>query len=186
MTDYNALPEGLPIPEDDGAANHLAGMSVPNIALRSTGGNDVNLSEFEGRTVIYCYPLTGRPGAELPQGWETIPGARGCTTEACDFRDTLGDLHAEGVNNIFGLSSQSREYQAEVVDRLRLPFSMLSDERLQLADALHLPTFAAPGHERLYSRLTLVLQDSRITHVFYPIFPPNTHAQQVLEWLKNH
>lgn len=184
MTDHNTLPEGLPIPDDDGAADHLPGLTLPALTLPTSDGGMVDLGDLgPGRTVIYLYPLTGRPGSDLPTGWDSIPGARGCTTEACDFRDHHDDLRNEGVNAVYGLSSQDVGYQAEVVDRLRLPFMMLSDERFQLADALNLSTFQAPGQDRLYSRLTLIIRDGRIEHIFYPIFPPNTHAQQVLAWL---
>ena len=187
VTEYNTLPEGLPVPADDGAADHLPGLRLPTMTLTASDGSHVDLGALQpGRTVIYLYPLTGRPGADLPEGWDSIPGARGCTTEACDFRDHHGELRDAGVKAVYGLSSQESEYQAEVVDRLRLPFTMLSDERFQLAEALKLPTFRAPGQDRLYSRLTLIVRDGRIEHVFYPIFPPNAHAQQVLAWLAHN
>lgn len=184
MTDYTALPDNLPVPVDDDGAAHLPGTGLPALSLPTSGGNTVDLANpGDGRTIIYLYPLTGRPGTDLPDGWDAIPGARGCSTEACSFRDHFDDLQDAGAARVYGLSSQSPEYQAEVVGRLHLPFEMLSDEGLQLADALELPTFAADGHTRLYSRLTLVIRDGQIEHVFYPIFPPNTHAQQVLDWL---
>jgi peroxiredoxin len=185
MTDYTTLPENLPVPLDDGAADHLPSLAIPKLTLPAADGSTVALDKLGvGRTVIYLYPLTGRPGIDLPDGWDSIPGARGCSTEACDFRDHFDELRAAGVDAVYGLSSQDTEYQSEVVDRLRLPFTMLSDQRFDLADALNLPTFEATGHDRLYSRLTLVIRDGRIEHVFYPIFPPNTHARQVLAWLK--
>lgn len=184
--DFSSLPAELPVPVDDGAADHLPGLPVPHLTLPAADGKGVVLNELgAGRTVIYLYPLTGRPGTELPEGWDSIPGARGCTTEACDFRDHYRDLHDAGVSAVYGLSSQPTTYQAEVIDRLRLPFTMLSDERFLLADALNLPTFQAPGQDRLYSRLTLIIRDGRIEHAFYPVFPPNTHAQEVLTWLGN-
>jgi peroxiredoxin/DNA-binding transcriptional MerR regulator len=187
MTDYTTLPAGLPVPEDDGGAHHLPGAAVPPLAFTSTDGSKVNLAELgAGRAIIYLYPLTGRPGVDLPDGWDSIPGARGCSTEACDFRDHFQELTDAGVTAVFGFSSQDTAYQAEVVERLRLPFEMLSDEDFALGDALRLPTFAAEGHERLYSRLTLVIRNGRIEHAFYPIFPPNTHAQQVLAWLREN
>lgn len=187
MSDLSALPEGLPIPADDGAADHLPGVSMPALTLQATNRERVNLGELgAGRTIIYVYPLTGRPGTELPDGWESIPGARGCTSEACDFRDHFQDLRDAGANAVYGLSSQGSEYQAEVTSRLRLPFAMLSDHGFRLADALRLPTFNAPGEGRLYSRLTLVVNDAKVEHVFYPIFPPNTHAQQVLDWIRGN
>lgn len=187
MTDYTALPEGLPVPADDGAADHLPGTSMPALTLPTSDGRSIELSGLgPGRTVIYLYPLTGRPGVDLPEGWDAIPGARGCSTEACNFRDHFQQLREAGAERVLGLSSQGAEYQAEVVERLRLPFAMISDESLALADALGLPTFSAPGHERLYARLTLVVRDGVIEHVFYPIFPPNEHAGQVLDWLEQH
>ncbi|MFC7647821.1 peroxiredoxin [Streptosporangium lutulentum] len=135
--------------------------------------------------MIYVYPLTGRPDADLPRGWNAIPGARGCTAEACDFRDHHRELTAAGAARVFGLSSQDGEYQREVVERLHLPFSMLADPRLRLASELDLPTFEADGMT-LYKRLTLIIRDGVIEHVFYPIFPPNEHAQQVLTWLREN
>jgi peroxiredoxin len=186
-TDYTSLPANLPAPTDDGAAAHLPGMAMPALSLTGSDGITVNLADLgPGRTIIYLYPLTGRPGVDLPQGWDAIPGARGCSTEACDFRDHFADLRRAGASQVYGLSSQDPDYQAEVVERLHLPFEMLSDPQLALADALNLPTFSAPGHDRLYSRLTLVVRNGHIEHVFYPIFPPNTHAQQVLAWLGAH
>jgi peroxiredoxin len=186
-TDYTSLPANLPAPTDDGAAAHLPGLAMPALSLTASDGNTVNLADLgPGRTIIYLYPLTGRPGVDLPQGWDAIPGARGCSTEACDFRDHFADLRRAGASQVYGLSSQDADYQAEVVERLHLPFEMLSDPQLALADALNLPTFSAPGHDRLYSRLTLVVRNGHIEHVFYPIFPPNTHAQQVLAWLDAH
>jgi peroxiredoxin len=184
MTDYTTLPDNLPVPVNDGAADHLPGTSMPALTLPTSDGDSVDLAALgTGRTVIYLYPLTGQPGTDLPEGWDAIPGARGCSTEACDFRDHFDDLLAEGVTAVWGLSSQDTAYQAELVSRLRLPFAMISDQTFQLADALDLPTFHAAGQERLYTRLTLVIRNSRIEHAFYPIFPPNTHAQQVLQWM---
>lgn len=186
VIDYSkVLPDNLPAPVDDGAADHLVGLALPSLAFSATNGRTVDLSELgTGRTVVYLYPLTGVPGTDLPEGWDAIPGARGCSTEACDFRDHYTLLRDAGVENVFGMSSQDTTYQSEVVDRLSLPFPMLSDPTFDLAEALTLPTFAAPGHNRLYTRLTLIVMDGVIEHVFYPIFPPNTHAQQVLDWLQ--
>jgi peroxiredoxin len=188
VPDFTALPEGLPVPQDDGAADHLPGTPMPSLVLRASDGRSVDLaglaSAGNGRTILYLYPLTGRPGVDLPAGWDEIPGARGCSTEACDFRDHYADLRAAGAEGVWGLSSQDPDYQAEVVERLRLPFAMLSDPGFALADALGLPTFSAPGHDRLYTRLTLVVLNGAVEHAFYPIFPPNTHARQVLDWLR--
>ena len=187
VADYTSLPEGLPVPVDDGAADHLPGLPVPALRLPTSDGRWVDLAALgAGRTVVYLYPLTGRPGQDLPEGWDSIPGARGCSTEACDFRDHFAELRAAGAARVFGLSSQDPDYQSEVVERLGLPFVMLSDPEFAVADAMDLPTFAAPGHPRLYSRLTLVIREARIEHVFYPVFPPNTHAGEVLAWLNEH
>ncbi len=184
MTDYLSLPSDLPVPEDDGAADHLSGMSMPSITLPSTAGEQVALDRLgPGRTVIYVYPMSGQPGVELPEGWNEIPGARGCTTEACDFRDHHAELRDAGADAVFGLSTQDTDYQAELVQRLRLPFSILSDAGLELADALRLPTFSVDGRD-LYKRITLIVTDGRIEHAFYPIFPPNEHAGEVLSWLR--
>jgi peroxiredoxin len=181
MTDPNRLPADLPVPEDDGAADHLPGLAMPRIELPSTAGDAVTLP-LAGRSVLYIYPLTGRPGHDLPDGWDAIPGARGCTPEACGFRDHHDELTAAGATHVFGLSSQDTAYQREAADRLGLPFAMLSDTGFRLADALDLPTFEAGG-VRLYKRLTLITRDETIEHVFYPIFPPDGHARQVLAWL---
>jgi peroxiredoxin/DNA-binding transcriptional MerR regulator len=181
--DYLDLPADLPVPEDDGAANHLLGMPMPALALDSTAGESIRLDTLgEGRTILYLYPLTGRPGIDLPVGWNSIPGARGCTPEACDFRDHHQMLLDAGAGRVFGLSSQATDYQREVVDRLRLPFAMLSDPKLRLAQALRLPTFEVE-RARLYKRLTMIVRSGVIEHVFYPIFPPNEHAHHVLTWL---
>jgi len=187
MADFTVLPEGLPVPQDDGAADHLPGMPLPDLTLPTSADGTVDLRALPaGRTIVYLYPLTGRPGIDLPEGWDAIPGARGCSTEACDFRDHFSELRDAGAAAVYGMSSQPPAYQAEVAGRLRLPFPMISDEVMQLADALRLPTFRAEGHDRLYSRLTLVVRDGRVEHVFYPIFPPNAHARQVLAWLREH
>jgi peroxiredoxin/DNA-binding transcriptional MerR regulator len=186
MDDLSRLPADLPIPQDDHAADHLPGTTMPRIELSTTAGDTIQLQTMgEGRSVLYIYPLTGRPGTDLPDGWDAIPGARGCTPEACDFRDHCQDLTTAGAARVFGLSSQDTAYQQELVDRLRLPFSMLSDTDFRLADTLNLPTFEAAG-ARLYKRITLIVRDQKIEHVFYPIFPPNEHARQVLDWLRDN
>ncbi|NMO51925.1 peroxiredoxin [Actinoplanes sp. TBRC 11911] len=159
-------------------------MAMPRVTLAGTGGEAVALDDLGSRrTVIYLYPMTGRPGVATPDGWDEIPGARGCTTEACDFRDHHRDLLSAGASGVFGLSSQDTDYQREAVERLHLPFPMLADPDLLLARALNLPTFEAGGM-RLYKRLTLIVRDGGIEHVFYPVFPPNEHAGQVLAWLR--
>ena len=185
MNDYLSLPADLPVPEDDGAAAHLPGTPVPPLELRSTGDTTVRLDRLgAGRTVLYLYPLTGRPGTDLPEGWNAIPGARGCTPETCGFRDHYQELLDAGAVRVFGLSSQDTDYQREVVERLHLPFDMLSDPTRSLSHALGLPTFEVSGLT-LYKRLTLIIRDGVIEHVFYPVFPPNEHADQVLTWLRD-
>jgi len=175
----------LPAPEDDGAARHLLGMSVPSIALPATDGSSIDLSAIPGRAVLYAYPRTGRPGEPNPDGWEAIPGARGCTPQSCAFRDHFAELQSLGVGCLFGLSTQDTAYQREAAQRLHLPFPLLSDERLALTDALRLPTFTTHGMT-LHKRLTLILRDGRIEHVFYPVFPPDRNAADVAAWLRAH
>jgi peroxiredoxin len=185
QTSLNQLPPNLPRPIDDGGARHLKGMALPDLSLPSTAHRMVNLSTIGApRTVIYCYPMTGRPDRQLPAGWDDIPGARGCTPETCGFRDHHRDparLHAE----VFGLSTQDTPYQQEMVRRLQVPFEVLSDEHLRFAKALRLPTFTVEGMT-LLKRLTIVARGGRVEHVFYPVFPPDTHAQAVIDWLKAH
>lgn len=183
-SNFTELPENLPVPLDDGAADHLKGKNLPKITLPSTDGGTVELASLTGRFVIYIYPMTGRPGVPLPDGWDAIPGARGCTPQSCSFRDHHLELNARGVD-VFGLSTQDTEYQREVRDRLHLPFQLLDDSSLQLKNALHLPTFHVHGME-LYKRLTLIIEAGKIEKVFYPVFPPDKNAEEVLTWLKQH
>ena len=179
------LPPNLPRPQDDGAADHLKGMAMPRVALRSTAGRMVELSDLRAlRTAIYCYPRTGVPGKPVPEGWDAIPGARGCTPQTCGFRDHHQELSLLKVD-VFGFSMQTTEYQREMAGRLHLPFEILSDAEFQFCDALHLPTFEVEGM-RLVKRLTLIVRAGRIEHVFYPVFPPNESANQVLSWLRDH
>lgn len=186
VDDSMRLPAGLPAPEDDGATGHLPGMKAPPVELPSSAGGVVRVDVLgTGRTVLYVYPLTRRPGTDMPDGWDSIPGARGCTPEACGFRDHYQALSEAGAVDVLGLSSQDTAYQREVVERLRLPFPMLSDTALRLARTLRLPTFEAGG-QTLYKRLTLIVRASVIEHVFYPVFPPNEHAEQVLNWLREN
>lgn len=184
--DPTILPPGLPVPEDDGAAAHLPGTTVPPIELPSTDGNPVRVDgppEGSERLVVYAYPRTGKPGEPLlTPDWDRIPGARGCTPESCGFRDHAAELALAGAS-VVGLSTQAGEDQRETVERLGLPFPLVSDADLALTRALALPTFAA-AEQTLLKRLTLVVRAGVVEHVFYPIFPPDTHAAEVLEWLR--
>jgi peroxiredoxin (alkyl hydroperoxide reductase subunit C) len=174
----------IPAPEDDGAAAHLVGMTIPPVSLRATNDTAVVLSELKGRTVVFGYPRTGEPGKiALVDDWDMIPGARGCTPQACAFRDLYAELKAAGAAQVFGLSTQSNDYQTEMASRLHLPFPVLSDEKLEMVEALNLPVMEAAGLT-LIKRLALVIDDARITHVFYPVFPPDRNAGDVLEWLQ--
>jgi peroxiredoxin len=180
--DYRVQPMGLPIPVDDGAADHLAGRVIPGALLGSTHGGRLDLREAtRALAVIYIYPGTGVPGTPLPQGWDEIPGARGCTPQSCAFRDHVLELAAYGAS-VFGLSSQSLEEQCEFAEREHIPYPLLSDPDLRLAEALGLPTFEADGR-RFYRRVTFLAREARIAKVFYPIFPPHQNASQVLRWL---
>jgi len=179
------LPANLPPPIDDGACRHLAGMRLPAITLQSTAGRSVNLAELRpGRTVIFCYPMTGVPGKTLPVGWNAIPGARGCTPQACGFRDHFHELAEEGAF-VFGLSTQTTEYQREMAERLHLLFEILSDAELRFCRALRLPMFEVDAMH-LVKRLTLIARGGLIEAVLYPVFPPDTSARDVLLWLKGH
>jgi len=176
----------IPAPTDDGGASHLAGMKIPSVSLRATTDEAIDLSELNGRTVVFAYPRTGEPGkVSLVDDWDMIPGARGCTPQTCSFRDLFAELRAAGAAHVFGLSTQSPEYQAEMAARLHLPFPVLSDEKLKLTGSLRLPTMDVVGLT-LIKRLALVIDDGRITHVFYPVFPPDRNASDVLAWLKGN
>jgi peroxiredoxin len=173
----------LPAPVDDGTAKHLPGAVIPDIPLRATDGSEVSLARLGGRTVVYAYPLTGRPGTALPDGWDDIPGARGCTPQSRAFRDHYQELMAAGGAHVFGLSSQETAYQSEAAERLHLPFQLLSDAAPRLTTALKLPAMLADG-ATLLKRMALIIDDGVITHVFYPVFPPDRNAVEVLEWLR--
>ncbi len=183
MHNPNVLPPGIPAPQDDGGARHLAGMKMPDLALLATDGAEVNLSKLRGRTVVYVYPRTGVPGVDLPPGWNEIPGARGCTPQSCSFRDHFGELQRLGVTQLYGISTQDTAYQQEAATRLHLPFTILSDEKLGLTKALKLPTFITSGMT-LLKRMALVIDDGVITKVFYPVFPPDKNAEEVIAWLQ--
>ena len=176
------LPKNLPVPKDDGACRHLEGARLPSVSLRSTTGGTVDLSKISGTVVVYCYPRTGRPGEEPPDGWDAIPGARGCTPQTCAFRDHDKEIRACGAE-VFGLSTQSTEYQKELVSRLHVPFTVLSDESLEFATALRLPTFTVASMIMIM-RLTLIATGGVIKKVFYPVFPPHKNAGDVIAWLQ--
>jgi peroxiredoxin len=174
----------IPAPVDDGAAAHLLGKALPPIGLVATNDTSVTLSALPGRSVVFAYPRTGEPGKiALVDDWDMIPGARGCTPQTCAFRDLFAELKAAGAGQVFGLSTQSNAYQIEMASRLHLPFPVLSDEQLELTHALDLPTMQAAGLT-LIKRMALIIDDGRISHVFYPVFPPDRNAADVLAWLK--
>ena len=176
----------IPAPSDDGGTAHLRGLTVPPVSLLATDDATVTLSELSGRTVVFAYPRTGEPGKiALVDDWDMIPGARGCTPQTCAFRDLYAELKAAGAKQVFGLSTQSNAYQAEMASRLHLPFPVLSDEKLQLTKALNLPTMEVAGLT-LIKRMAMIIDDGKITHVFYPVFPPDRNAGDVLDWLKQH
>jgi peroxiredoxin len=177
------LPSDLPVPQDDGAARHLAGRKLPDLALPATDGTTVNLSKLAGRTVVYVYPRTGEPGKAPPDGWDAIPGARGCTPQSCSFRDHFAELKALGVAQLYGLSTQDTGYQHEAAERLHLPFAILSDAGLKLTRALDLPTFEAAGMT-LLKRMAWVVENGTIVKVFYPVFPPDKNAEEVMAYLR--
>jgi peroxiredoxin len=184
MHDPTVLPSDIPAPQDDGGARHLTGMKLPDIALAATSGPAVNLLKLKGRTVLYIYPRTGVPGVDLPQGWNEIPGARGCTPQSCGFRDHFADLKALGVKHLYGLSAQTTDYQREAAERLHLPFAILSDADLKFGRAVKLPTFTTSGMT-LFKRMALVIDDATISKVFYPVFPPDKNAEEVVAWLRD-
>lgn len=180
--DLYSLPKDLPVPVDDGACDQLPGLALPPIALPSTGGRLVRLDEqVDGVTVVYCYPRTGLPDADPAPGWDAIPGMRGCTPQACSYRDHHAELRALGAR-VYGLSTQTTDYQREMAERLHLPFEVLSDADLAFARALRLPTIELAG-QTLVKRLTLLIEGGRIAACFYPVFPPDADAGRVVEWL---
>jgi peroxiredoxin len=184
LPDPYVLPPDLPEPVDDGAADHLEGAALPSLSLPATSGAQIDLAAVaEGTLVIYCYPRTGRPGEPLPPGWDRIPGARGCTPQSCAFRDHFAELEALGAT-VLGLSAQSLADQIEFAHRVELPYGVLSDPGLTLAEALQLPTFEISGR-RLYRRLTLIARSGEIVKVFYPVFPPDRNAADVVAWLSS-
>jgi len=183
MHNPNVLPPNIPVPQDDGAAKHLPASKLPDLTLPASDGNQVNLSKLKGRTVVYIYPRTGVPGVDTPPGWDQIPGARGCTPQSCSFRDHFGELKRLGVGQVYGLSTQDTAYQTEAATRLHLPFAILSDNELALAKAINLPTFSTSGMT-LLKRMALVIDDGTISKAFYPVFPPDKNAEEVIAWLQ--
>jgi peroxiredoxin len=182
MTNINQLPPDLPIPQDDGATAHLIGMRLPNISLMATNGQNIDIGSVTGWLVVYCYPRTGRPDAALPEGWDQIPGARGCTPQSCSFRDHYQELQALGAK-VIGLSVQATDYQQEMVNRLHLPFPVVSDVNYQFQKALNMPTFVTAGMT-LLKRVTLIVKDGVIKAVHYPIFPSDSDPAWVIDYLK--
>jgi peroxiredoxin len=189
-SDMYTLPNDLPVPTDDGACDHLAGMALPSIPLSSTDGRQIDLAGLPGRTVVYVYPRTGRPDQPGSAAWDAIPGARGCTPQSCGFRDHHAELRSLGASAIFGLSTQTRDYQREAVERLHLPFPLLSDSSLVFTRTVRLPTFEFEPYGNESSthlkRMALVIRDGRIEKVFYPVFPPDRNAEDVMEWLRTN
>ena len=184
MTNVYEIPKGLPIPQDDGSTDHLKGLRLPNVSLKATNGTTVNFGDISGRLVIYCYPMTGQPNVALPDGWDQIPGARGCTPQSCSFRDHYQELQALGAE-VVGLSVQSTEYQKEMVERLHLPFPVVSDSDYQFQKALNMPTFIAAGMT-LLKRVTLIANHGVIEAAHYPIFPSDSDPGWVIDHLKRH
>jgi peroxiredoxin len=178
------LPSSLPVPKDDGACAHLLNSKIPSIELRSTSGQKVNLGAMSGRTILFTYPRTGAPNETIPAEWDAIPGARGCSPQACSFRDALSELRSHGVKQIYGLSTQDTAYQQEAHDRLHLSYDLLSDEGLEFARAMDMPTFDWQGTE-LVKRSILAIEDGKVVNVWYPVFPPDASARLVLEWLES-
>ena len=174
----------IPAPTDDGATRHLNGLKLPSVSLLATDGAQVDISLLDGRTCLYVYPMTGRPETALPEGWDMIPGARGCTPQSCSFRDHAEELGVLGVQRIYGLSTQESAYQQEAASRLHLPFPLLSDVDLALANAINLPTMEVEGMT-LLKRLAMIIDDGVVVKVFYPVFPPDSNAAEVIAWLES-
>ncbi len=183
MANLNELPKDLPVPQDDGAADHLKGKRLPNVKLAATNGQAIDLGDLPGTVVIYCYPMTGQPNVPLPDGWDQIPGARGCTPQSCSFRDHYQEIRALGAD-VIGLSVQNTDYQKEMAERLHLPFPVVSDIHYEFQKALSLPTFQAAGMT-LLKRLTLIVKNGVVEAVHYPIFPSDSDPDWVIGRLKN-
>jgi peroxiredoxin len=185
LPDPYSLPAGLPEPLDDGAADHLEEARIPSISLASTSGEEIELAAVaQGTLVLYVYPRTGKPGEPLPPDWDAIPGARGCTPQSCAFRDHFSELEDLG-SSVLGLSAQPLADQLELAGRLQLPYPVLSDPELLLAEAMGLPTFEV-ADLRLYRRLTIIARQGVVVMAFYPVFPPDRNATEVLAWLRTN
>jgi len=182
MSSNFPLPSSLPVPEDDGACSHLQGTKFPSITLQATSGAKFDISMSPGLSLLFTYPRTGAPGENIPPEWDSIPGARGCSPQACSFRDLSKTLFSLGVSQIFGLSTQDTTYQREVKQRLHLPYDLLSDENLEFTKALNFPTFEWEG-KKLVKRSVIAIKDGMIVKVWYPVFPPDASAKLVEEWL---
>ncbi|PNS14167.1 Peroxiredoxin [Sphaceloma murrayae] len=178
----STFPADLPVPTDDGACSHLVGTSIPPISISTTSDSSVDPATFSGLSIIFVYPRTGAPGEQIPPSWDSIPGARGCTPQACSFRDLYSELKSKGVKAVYGLSTQDSGYQREAKERLNLPYELLSDEKLGFAKALKLPTFEYQGRT-LIKRLTMAIREGKIVKVWYPVFPPAKSADEVMKWL---
>ena len=182
-TTWHGLPTDLPKPEDDGACDHVQGKTFPSLSLSSTAGDKVSPASLPGLSILFCYPRTATPDEDVPAEWNAIPGARGCTPQACSFRDASDEFTKLGVGRIFGVSTQDTPYQRELKERVHLPYELLSDEGLEMVEALKLPTLEYKG-KRLVKRLTLAVEKGKIVKVWYPVFPPDKSADEVLQWLK--
>lgn len=178
---FEHLPDNLPVPVDDHAADHIKGMSIPSTALTSSKGEKVALGTLQGTYIIYCYPMTGRPNVPLPEGWDDIPGARGCTPQSLSFKNRYAEIRNLNAN-VFGLSTQDPLYQAEMAERLHLPFHILSDEHFYFCRSLQLPTFKVEG-KTLVKRLTVIVRKTRIVSVHYPVFPSTSDPDWVIKEL---
>lgn len=183
MKDLSKLPDNLPVPVDDGACSHLLGKAIPSVPLIATSGEHLDLGAIAGVVILYFYPMIGRPTGAPLAGWNEIPGARGCTPQSCAFRDHYSELRDRGAS-VFGVSAQPLEDQKDAKVRLRLPFELLNDSQFALTEAMRLPTFEY-NKSRLIKRITMIAVDSVIRKVFYPVFPPDRNAEDVLEWFRN-
>jgi len=182
-SNHHPLPSNLPVPKDDGACDHLPGKVLPSISLSSTSGQSVDLSKVSGLCIVFCYPRMAPPSEDVPKEWDDIPGARGCTPQACSFRDLAKQLSKHGVETLYGLSTQDVDFMKEAKERLHLPYDLLSDVKLDFANAMGIPTFDYQGETRI-KRVTLAVKDGKVVKHWYPIFPSSENAPNVLKWLE--